>query len=184
MTFLDVMPYGALVAVAIICAAHVPNKEPRGAALIAASILAMNWVVFVLAYSAEWLGTDIAPASLINDIVGSHSVSHEATWAYADAFAAMSIVLIAFRHWWAYALWALYILQIAQHFSQSIGNGDFGLYSYGLDLIFVAMVAVFILIGGKGTLNHVSRIIGDLSVRGLRSVRYALQRTRTPSGRG
>lgn len=165
--------YGALVAIVLVCAAHVP-KEQRGAAVLAAGIFAANWLIYVSAWTYTLTGHDISAWALANSL--GIKVSDEAIWAYADALAATAIVLTCYKNWWGFAIWALYTLQIYVHYERSFAATDFGFYAYSLDLLFMAMVAVFILIGGKGVSDHVYRIVGDLHVRGLRGLRGALQR--------
>lgn len=58
--------------------------------------------------------------------------------------------------------------------------GDYAVYSNGLNVLFLAVISVFILIGGKGTKDHVAHwIAGYIPVSRLHgvgnSVRHARQ---------
>ena len=163
------------------CVHNFPQGQ-RGDGKFAASALTLNWLLYISTKQGfyDLIGTDISPAYLINHSLGYLAVSHEAIWAYTDALTAVLIVIVCYKFWWAYALWALYTMQLYMHYLRNASVMDFSAYSYILDLLFVALVAVFVTVGGKGTLDHVHRLAGDLHVRWFRSFRGALQRARAP----
>lgn len=180
----DVLAAAALCAVALYCASRVQAADRR-AALGSVLIVIANWAVCLLSWSMPLIGYDLSPASAFNNIVNvSGLLQHQDIWAISDAIAAMLILYIAYPRWWGFALWGLYTFQLIQHIINHIGLSVFSTYAFGMDLIFAAIIFVFILIGGKGMVDHVGRIVGNMHVRWFRGFRGALQCARACTTRG
>lgn len=136
---------GFLCAAAVFAAAHVPVG--RRAAIILAAALFANWLLYVLAW------TPFKPAALFDGLLSSKDL-----WAIMDGLCGMLAVAIAHRYWWGWAMWSAAVMQEFAHGAYLFGLVEFGgrgfldlsTYSGALNTIFLAQVALFLLIGGRG----------------------------------
>lgn len=158
---------GALCLVAIFFAAHV--KEGRVEAICLAALLFSNFVFCALGY------TDHAPKYALHRL--GLDISTKELWAIADAIFG-SLTMIAFRFWWAWALWAGAITQVLLHAARiSLGLDEF-IYSDALQVVLLGQIAVFFLIGGRGVRDWINRLVDRIRVfRGTRRATTSGART-------
>lgn len=134
---------GALCVAAIGFAAAV--KRGRTEALVLAGLLLANFIFCNLAY------TPYAP-KLGLAAIGIKATSKE-LWMLADTLLAASCVLVAFKRWWGWALWAAGAVQILIHLLYSFELFSPDAYSDLLQAVLLAQLAVFFMIGGPGVVD-------------------------------
>lgn len=166
----EVFINGLLMLVAVFFATYV-DKDRRGEAVAAALVLLAVWVLYVLSWTPLSLARG---ASAVLDV----KVSSQDLWPVVDALAAMGIVLACFRRWWGWALWATLAAQVLIHYGNQQWSFDFGTYSHVLDGLFLAQIAIFILIGGRGVVDLLHRGIGRLRLLGRAPSSSLSRRTR------
>jgi len=126
--------HAAYVAAAVTCAFHAPAPQRRAARVLGLALLG-NWLTCGLPYVRD---TVIDPVDL---------------WAVMDAtLGAVAITLS--RRWWGWAVWALAVCQVCFHLCH--GLLEDALYTWWLDRLLEAMVAVFLLLGGRGVYDWFS----------------------------
>lgn len=141
--------YGILALLMIAAAFGAPSEDRRRAVAVSVLLFA-NWVCFVLAW------TDYKP-KLVFAAVGMPLTNID-MWALLDALAASCIIAVAYDRWWGLALWGMLVAQLAGHSLYQGGLVAYAPYSAALDALFLAQVAVFLLLGGGGIVNLVARI--------------------------
>lgn len=144
---METLLYGGLCALMVEFARHAP-VEQRRQALKCAGVLCLVWVLFNLAWFRP-----LAPAHLLT--VAGIRTAHEDMWLLADALAGASIMALAGERLWAWALWVLLFCQVilvSWCYSSGYQPDD---YSIKLNVLFLAQVAVFGAIGGRGFVDRI-----------------------------
>lgn len=154
---------GILCAAAILVAAHLPTHKGRIEAVALAALL----LVLFLVCATGWTAFGRAQAA-------GFGLKVKEVWAILDALYGCAAVAIAFRYWWAWALWAICVVQEFWHYAQMLydlnENVYPDLYSNGLTWMLWAQIALFLLIGGRyardGAANLCRHIAGLRVLRG------------------
>lgn len=135
---------GALCAAAFGFAAFVRHGRQDAMALAAA--LFVNFVACGLEY------TQYAPRYALAACgwpVGAPDV-----WMMADTAFGVTALLVGSRHWWGTALWALSCVQVIVHLAYTAKWFDQYVYSDTLQVVLLAQLAVFFVIGGPRAADH------------------------------
>ncbi len=143
MTLYD-LANGCALGLAVVCAFHLPPRE-RAAGLALVGVFAVNWLHFVCSYLPT------PPVALLWRY--GLMVESQHVWELLDALTAMAGIWawVATRAWWGPAIYALHLTMLVCHaLYWDFGVLSAGAYFGGLDKLFLAAVAVFILAGGKG----------------------------------
>lgn len=143
----------ALCLAALGCAAFV--RPGRGEALVLAALLNANFYFCALGY------TSYAPKHMLEAL--GVAITTKETWMVADALLGAAAV-IAFRRWWAWALWATTLCQQIIHGGYMFGLFSDVFYTDRLQNVLHAQIALFFLIGGRGLADflhrHIARFCG------------------------
>jgi hypothetical protein len=141
----EAIVYLALCVGAVTFATHAPKGERLAASILAAGLLA-NWLFVAWTYATS------SPQAAIR----SWGLPIHATdlWAIADLALGALAVRVGWHRWWGWAVFSLSMGHLCMHPARSL-IGD-TLYTFWLDKILLAQVAVFILIGGRGIANRLS----------------------------
>lgn len=139
---------GGLCAAAIAFAAHVPKAKGRREALCLAVVLAANFIFCALGY------TGFAPKLALRRI--GVELSTKELWAIADAIFGC-LTAFAFVYWWAWVLWAGALAHVLLHGFRIYFDLDEFAYTDSLQIVLLAQIAIFFLIGGRGVGNRVHR---------------------------
>jgi len=137
--------YFGLCVLAIVFAAHAPKGDRTHAGLLA-MCLTLNWL-FV-----QWTYAAMSPQAMIRG--AGLPIGTVDLWAIADLALGWVSVRIGWNRWWGWAIFALCMAQLCFHPARPL-LGD-ALYTFWLDKILLAQVAVFILIGGRRVANRLS----------------------------
>ncbi len=144
---------GAAAAGAIVCAFGLPEHQRRGGVGLAV-LLGASWLHFVLSYSSR------PPVALLWNL-GIYVASND-VWALLDGLLAFFAALCWAhdrRAWWAAAIYALALTQVVMHgLYWDLRLLPKPAYYGGLDKLFLAQVAVFILTAGGGIVAGIGRI--------------------------
>jgi hypothetical protein len=129
----------------VVFAAHAPKGERLAASILAGGLLA-NWL-FV-----AWTYAPMSPQAAIR----SWGLPIHATdlWAVADLALGALAVRVGWHRWWGWAVFSLCMAHLCMHPARPLIGDE--LYTFWLDKILLAQVAVFILIGGRGIANRLS----------------------------
>lgn len=144
---------GAAVVCAIVASACVPARS-RPMTLALAAVFAVNWLDYVLSYSAR------PPVAILWDY-GIYLRSND-VWAMLDASVAVVALLcwVNARAWWGAAIYSLALAQVILHgLYWDIQTLPRDIYYPALDKLFLAQVAVFILAGGGGLVDRIGRVL-------------------------
>lgn len=133
----DAALYLVLCGAAIWFAAHSPIDQRRDAVTVAGALLA-NWLFCAWTYVAPASVQELAP-----DL-----------WAVADMAVGALAVMLAWRHWWGWAIYGLVMAQECFHAARGVVGVD--AYLTALDRLLLAMIACFIVLGGRGVAQRVS----------------------------
>lgn len=130
---------------AVVFAVHAPRGERLAASILAGGLLA-NWLFVAWTYAA------LSPQAAIR----GWGLPIHATdlWAMADLALGALAVRVGWHRWWGWAVFSLSMGHLCMHPARPL-LGD-ALYTFWLDKILLAQVAVFILIGGRGIANRLS----------------------------
>lgn len=134
---------GALCVAAIGVAAAV--KRGRVEALVLSGLLLANFLFCNLAYTPYAPKYGLAALGI--------AVTSKELWMLADTLLAASCALVAFRRWWGWALWAAGAVQIITHLAYSFDLFSPDAYSDILQVVLLAQLAVFFMIGGPGVVD-------------------------------
>ncbi len=137
--------YFGLCLAAVAFAAHAPAGDRLRAVLLALGLV-LNWL-FV-----AWTYAPVSPQSLIRS--AGLPIATVDLWAIADLALGAWAVRVGWRHWWGWTVFAFCICHLCMHPMRPL-LGD-ALYTFWLDKILLAQVAVFILIGGRKVANRLS----------------------------
>ena len=156
-------------AAAVMFAAH-SARDGRGEAVGLACLTLVNWALFVLAY------TDYSPSWALQR--AGFDVSSVHLWMLADAICGSAAAMLAFRHWWGFALWGVALAKIGFHAGMDAQLYDPGFYvDVLLNAGLLVQLAIFFAIGGGGVASLLRNI-----TRRLRNIRHsraaASQKTR------
>lgn len=136
-----ILPNGFLCAVALIFAAFAPKKDKRDA-LICASLIFCDWLLYVMSWSPFSLHAGLAA-------IGIEIASWD-IWPIVDALVAAMIIAVGYRSPYAILIWVCLIGQIFCYSVSSLNYSQFGAYSHYLDVLFWGQIACFILWGSGG----------------------------------
>lgn len=141
----EAMVYLGLCVGALAFATHAPKGDRLAASILASGLLA-NWLF------GAWTYANLSPQAAFRD----WGVPVRATdlWALADLALGALAVRVGWHRWWGWAVFFLCMAQLCMHPARPL-IGD-TLYTFWLDKILLAQVAVFILIGGRGVANRLS----------------------------
>lgn len=141
---------GALCATAILFAAF---SSGRREALPLAALLFADWLLYVLSWTA------FKPANLFHGLLNSKDL-----WAIMDGILGACAVVTAYRYWWGWALLLSVMCQEVLHAAYWLRVYDFETYSGFLDITFLAQVALFLVLGGRGVRDYLNRCFDRLGV--------------------
>ena len=142
---------GLLCAAAVLFAAH--TGKARRVALPLAVLLFAGWLQYILAW------TPYKPANIFGGLLNSKDL-----WSIMDGILGALAITTAYRFWWGWALLLTSWCQEVLHVAYWLRAYDFGAYSGFLDLTFLAQIALFLVIGGRGVRDHINRSIGNLGI--------------------
>lgn len=135
---------GALCAAAFGFAAFV--RQGRRDAMGLAAALLVNFVACGLEY------TPYAPRYAL--AAYGWPASAPEVWLLADTLFGVMAILVGFWHWWGTALWALACMQVIVHLAFQAQLFDQYVYSDILQVVLLAQLAVFFVIGGPRAGDH------------------------------
>lgn len=148
MTF-EALIYPGLCFGAAVFAAHAPLGQ-RLSAIGLSLVLLANWFFVEWTYTAHppqaWLRAQGVPSSAVD------------LWTVADMVLAFAALFFARLRWWGWAIYILCMMQIGAHSFRS--NMTDENYTFWLDKMLLAQVAVFLLLGGKGVSDRLSNVFG------------------------
>jgi len=130
---------------AVAFASQAPKGDRLAASILASGLLA-NWLL------VEWTYSTLSPQAAIR--AWGLSVTATDLWAIADLALGVLAVRTGWHRWWGWAVFLLCMAQLCFHPARPL-LGD-ALYTFWLDKILLAQVAVFILIGGRRVANRLS----------------------------
>jgi len=142
---------GALCVTAIMFAALASSG--RREALPLAALLFADWLLYVLSW------TPYKPANLFPGLLNSKDL-----WSIMDGIFGACAIVTAYRYWWGWALLLSVMCQEVLHAAYWLRVYDFETYSGFLDITFLAQVALFLVLGGRGVRDYLNRCIDRLGV--------------------
>lgn len=145
---LKLVTFGLLCAAALVAAAHA--REDRRCVLIAAGIIAGNWLLFAM----PWIYNPLSLAHMLK-VVG-FPARHEDIWALVDV---LSLALLAHycRHlWWSATIAAAYLGTLVTLWVGGEIGLDYDQYEHILDAALVMQLAVVLTLGGGGIADLLS----------------------------
>lgn len=137
--------YFGLCVLAIVFAAHAPKGDRTNAALLALC-LTFNWLFI------QWTYAAMSPQAVIR--AAGLPIGTVDLWAIADLALGWASVRIGWNRWWGWTMFALCIAHLCMHPARPLIGDE--IYTFWLDKILLAQVAVFILIGGRKVANRLS----------------------------
>lgn len=145
---IEALTYAGLCAAACGFAACAPRGQRFGALTVAASLNA-NWWICAWSYSSS------SPQAALG-------ITAIDLWCLLDLAVGVTALVAGVRHWWGWALWFIAIGQECFHMGHFLLENQ--MYTFWLDKLLLAQVAVFFLIGGRSVSNW---LLGVLGVRRL-----------------
>lgn len=134
---------------AVVFAAHAPVGQRLAAFVLAAGIV-LNWCFVEWTYSASspqaWLRAQGIPTSAVD------------LWTVADLYVGVLALVTGRLRWWGWAVYMLCMTQIGAHSYRSQLSDEN--YTFWLDKMLLAQVAVFFLLGGKGVSDRMCSLLG------------------------
>lgn len=143
---------GAAVFTAVLCAVCMPRGQ-RGPATGLVALFALNWLHYVLSWS------DMPPVSVLWGM--GLMVRSDDVWCLLDALTAVGAVICAVMTCtlWPWLIYVIALVQIICHvLFWDMAQTTETLYYNSLDWLFWGQIAVFLLAGGKGVKDRVTRI--------------------------
>ena len=141
--------YLGLCVTAVVFAVHAPKGDRLAATTLACGLLG-NWLFVAWTYAGAspqaWLRAQGLPF---------HAPD---LWAIADLCLGVLAVRVGLHRWWGWAVFSLCMLHLCMHPARPL-LGD-ALYTFWLDKVLLAQIAVFILIGGRGIADRLSFRLG------------------------
>lgn len=108
-----------------------------------------------------WIYEPLSPAGLIYRGGGTF-ITHEQTWAFADAIGSVAVLRLGRDRWWAWIIWACFIGMLLSHLVRATLDVPPEAYRSGLDAAFVTQLAVLFLLGEGGVRARLSRGLARL----------------------
>lgn len=145
----EALIYFGLCLAAVVFAVHAPVGQRLAAFVLAAGIV-LDWCFVEWTYSASspqaWLRAQGIPTSAVD------------LWTIADLSVGVLAIFTGRLRWWG---WSIYMLCMAQVFTHSFRTqlSDEN-YTFWLDKMLLAQVAVFFLLGGKGVSDRLCSLLG------------------------
>lgn len=140
----------------IVLAAHSPERREATAV---ASLIAINWALFILAYT-EW------SPKLALDHIGVHTTSVH-LWMLADMVCGCAAIMVSFHAGWARAIWLVAMAQLFFHTAMDAGAVDPVFYTdVLLNFALLCQLAVFFVIGGPDAWDRLHRRFDRLRIFG------------------
>jgi hypothetical protein len=133
----EALTYAGLCAAAFGLAAFAPRGQRLRAMLVAAT-LNLNW------WLCAWTYSTYPPQTALG-------LSATDLWCIFDMSLGVIAVASGVRHWWGWALWFIAIAQECFHVGRFLFVDE--TYTFWLDKLLLAQVAVFFFIGGRGVYN-------------------------------
>jgi len=145
----EALIYFGLCLAAVMFSIHAPVGQ-RLAAFVLAAGIALNWCFVEWTYSASspqaWLRAQGIPTSAVD------------LWTIADLSVGVLAIFTGRLRWWG---WVVYMLCMTQVFAHSFrGQLSDENYTFWLDKMLLAQVAVFFLLGGKGVSDRMCSLLG------------------------
>lgn len=144
----------SIVTFGLFCAASVAVstcvRVDRGPVLIAALVIAANWLSFAM----PWIYAPVSFPFVLADY-GIH-VRTEDTWAIVDLLSLVAVGLVCRRLWWAPILWSAYLVTLAMHAVAWANNLQYLDYRRVLDAALILQLATLFVIGGGDAANRLS----------------------------
>lgn len=140
----EALVYAGLCAAACGFAVCAPRGQ-RLAAFVVAVALNANWWICAWTYSAS------PPQAALG-------ISAVDLWCLLDLSVGVSALVAGVRHWWGWALWFLAVGQECFHMGHFLLENQ--TYTFWLDKLLLAQVAVFVLIGGRRVSTWLLGVLG------------------------
>lgn len=145
----EALIYLGLCLAAVVFAVHAPVGQRLAAFALAAGI-ALNWCFVEWTYSASspqaWLRAQGIPTSSVD------------LWTIADLCVGVLAIFTGRLRWWGWAVYMLCMTQVFAHsFRAQMSDEN---YTFWLDKMLLAQVAVFFLLGGKGVSDRLCSLLG------------------------
>ena len=140
----ETLAYAGLCAAACGFAACAPHGQRLGAFFVSLAFNA-NWWLCAWTYSASPPQTYLGMSAV--DL-----------WCLFDLAVGVTALVAGVRHWWGWALWFIAIAQECFHTGHFLLENQ--TYTFWLDKLLLAQVAVFFLIGGRSVSNWLLGVFG------------------------
>lgn len=148
---ISVALFGGLCVAAITAGycARLPAGE-RDCAVVAAWVLAVNWLLF----ASAWIYAPLSPAFLLYGL--GLKVTQQDMWAVTDL---LSLIVVAHRSrhvWWGPLLWSTYLVTLAMHVIAWAAGLAYLEYRSVLDGSLLLQIAIILTLGGTGVGDRLS----------------------------
>lgn len=145
---LKLVTFGLLCAAALVVAAHA--REGRRCVVIAAGIIAGNWLLFAM----PWIYNPLSLAHMLK--VAGFPARHEDMWALVDVLSLLTVCWYGRALWWTGLLIGPYLASLTMLTTGWAEGADYDQYSLMLDLCLLVQLAVIFWLGGDGVLDRLS----------------------------
>lgn len=115
---------------------------------VAASVLAVNWLLFAM----PWIYAPLAPSFIVSS--AGVRVSNLDMWALADLISLMVIGWHGRFIWWSPMLWSIYLVTLCMYSIAWALELQYVEYKYVLDGALIVQIAIILAMGGGGCADY------------------------------